>query len=93
MCQAATALQKLQVRSGVGDYWAAPHRPASLVVASCPALRPKKESRDSDRDINGLLDRGILHKGSWSETPPSCAADSGQDTAVGFATRGEEVTI
>lgn len=69
MCQAATALQKLQVRSGVGDYWAAPHRPVSLVVASCPALRLKKESGDSDRDINGLLDGGDLTQ-RFLETPP-----------------------
>ena len=28
---------------------------------SCPTLRPKKGPRDSDRDINGLLDGGTLH--------------------------------
>ena len=25
---------------------------------SCPALRPKKEPGDNDRDVNGLVDRG-----------------------------------
>ena len=28
---------------------------------TCPALRPKKEPRVSDRDVNGLMDREILH--------------------------------
>ena len=54
---------------------------------SCPASRLKKEPRDSDRDINDLLDRGILHKGSGSDTPP-CAADGRQDMAAVFNTQG-----
>ena len=68
------------------------YRPASLVVTCCPALRPKKESGDSDRSINELLDRGILHKGSWSNTPP-CVADSRQDMAVDFIAGEKEATI
>ena len=31
--------------------------PQTCKPCSCPALRPKKEPGDSDRDINGLLDR------------------------------------
>ena len=34
-----------------------------------------------------LLDRGIVHKGSWSDTPP-CVADAGQDVGTVFATQG-----
>ena len=48
---------------------------------SCPASRPKKELRDSDRDISGLLNKGILDKGSCRDIPP-CAADCGQDMAA-----------
>lgn len=52
------------------------------------ASRPKNELEDSDRDISGLLDRGILHvqnKGSWRDTP-LCIADSWQDMAATFTT-------
>ena len=38
---------------------------------SCPALRLKKEPRDSDRDINGFLDRGSYTKGPG--VTPHCA--------------------
>ena len=41
MCQAANALQHPQVRSRTRDYWAVHYGPASLVVTSCTALRPK----------------------------------------------------
>ena len=50
---------------------------------SGPALRLKKEPRDSNRDINGLLDRESL-KGCWSRTLP-VAADGGEDMAAGSA--------
>ena len=33
------------------------------------------------------LDRGILHEGSWSDTPP-CVADAGQDVGTVSATQG-----
>ena len=82
MCQAANALQNPQVRSGTRDYWAVHYRPASLVVTSCTALRPKKESGDSDRSINGLLDRGILHKASWSNTPSQIAGRTWKETSL-----------
>lgn len=45
-----------------------------------PSLKTK-ELRDSDTDISGLLNRGILDKGSRRDTPP-CAADGGQDMAA-----------
>lgn len=37
--------------------WAAPRRPARLIVAA--SRGPKKEPRDSDRDFRGLLDTGL----------------------------------
>ena len=36
--------------------WAVPHRPAK--PCACPASRPKKEPRVSNRDMNGLMDGG-----------------------------------
>ena len=38
--------------------------PQACKPCHCPALRPKKEPRDSDRDISGLLDRT-----SWAKGP------------------------
>ena len=56
---------------------------------ACPASRLKKELRDSDRDINGLMDAGayMSEARSWSDTP-LCAADSGQDMAAVFVPGG-----
>ena len=51
-----------------------------------PALRPNKEPRVSDRDVNGLMDREILHV--WSkvlEQPPTAAADVRQGMVAVFA--------
>ena len=43
------------------------------MVCTCPALRPKKEHRVSDRHNNSLI-AGRSYtpggKGSWSEAPP-----------------------
>ena len=63
------------------------YTPKACKPCSCPALRPKKETGDSNRNIQGLLDRGVLHKGSWSNTPPR-VADGGQDVAAVFAVWG-----
>ena len=64
----------------------APCRPASPVV-SCPVLRLKKEPKHSDRDINGLLDRGsCTSERKALEQHPPWTADSGQD--IVFATWG-----
>lgn len=49
--------------------------PQSCKPCRCPVSRQKKEPRDSDRDIHGLL-----NKGSGS-SPLLCVADSGQDKA------------
>ena len=35
--------------------------PQAYKASACPASRPKKEPRVSNRDINGLMDKGILH--------------------------------
>ena len=40
-----------------------------------------KKPGDSDKDINGLMDGGILHEGSWRDTPP-CSANSEQEMAA-----------
>ena len=54
-----------------------------------PASRLKKEPRDSNRDISDLLDKGSYtpEARSWSNTS-LCVADSKQDMAADFATRG-----
>ena len=36
---------------------------------------------DSDKDIDGLMDGGILHEGSWGDTPP-CLVNSEQKMAA-----------
>ena len=45
-----------------------------------PALKLKKEPGYSNRGIRGLLDGGILHKGSWNNT--LVAGDGGGDAAA-----------
>ena len=67
------------------DCWAAPRRPTKS--CSCPSSRLKKQPRDCDRDINSLLDKGILHRGSWSDNP-LCAADCRQNVVAVFTTQG-----
>lgn len=54
-----------------------------------PSLRLKKEPRISDRDINGLTDRGSYTSEvrSWRGIPPH-AADCRQDTAAIFTVDG-----
>ena len=59
--------------------------PTGLQACGCSTSRRKKEPRDSDRDISGLLDRGIVHESSWSDTA-ACVEDSGQGTAAAFPT-------
>ena len=57
---------------------------------NCHASRLKKEPRDSDRDISGLLDRisyTSAAKWSWSNTS-QCLADSRQTTAAIVTPRG-----
>ena len=63
--------------------------PAGLQALQLPSLETEieEEPGDSDRDINGLIDGGILPKVSWSNTPP-CAADSEQEIAAVFTTWG-----
>ena len=41
-------------------------------------LQVLKLPRDSNRDINDLLDKENLHKGSWSNTP-LCTAQGEQE--------------
>ena len=67
----------------VGWCWAAPHRPVSK-PCSCPALRIKKEPRDGDRDINGLLNRGSYIK--VLEQHPVCGQQSKRPAT--FTTQG-----
>ena len=65
-------------------------RPANPVI-NCPASRPRKEPRVSDRNINDLIERGSYTseaKGSWSDTP-LWMADGRQDVAAVFATEGD----
>ena len=49
-------------------------------MPASPALRPKKESGVSDRDINDLMDGESFMSEArpWSNTS-QCAADIGQD--------------
>ena len=49
-------------------HWAALH--GSTKVCICPVLRPKKEPRISNRDINGLVDGGCFtsEAKSWCDT-------------------------
>lgn len=74
--------------SSVPPCWAVPHKPASLVVTQPQDL----ESRDSNRDISGLLDSGSYtskkkKKGSWSDTPLSMT-NTVQDVAAIFTNCG-----
>lgn len=66
------AYTELFLIMALGVYWAALHRPASLVGA---VSRPKKEPRDRDRDIQGLLNKG------FENGLLLYVADSGQDKA------------
>ena len=47
----------------------------STSLSNCPAMRPKKESGDSDRDVNDLLGRESYKSEakSWRGTPPRMA--------------------
>lgn len=56
---------------------------------TCPALRPNKEPRVSNRDVSGLRDGGtfVSEARSLSDTL-LCAADDKQDTAIISATWG-----
>ena len=47
----------------------------STNLSNCPAMRPKKESGDSDRDVNDLLGRESYKSEakSWRGTPPRMA--------------------
>ena len=66
--------------------------PQACKPCSCPALRLKKEPRDSNRDISGLMDRGSYTsetKGSWSNIPPQ---QGGHGSNLCYS-REEEVTI
>lgn len=62
--------------------------PTGLQACGCSTSKRKEEPRDSDQDISGLLDRGIVHESSWSDTA-ACVQDSGQGTAAAFPTWGE----
>ena len=67
---------------------------------SCPASRQKKEPGDSDRDINGLLDRGILSlKQKFLERQPivcsrrdSCPHYSGEKETAIYRRNWHQVT-
>ena len=63
----------------------------TLLGCTCPALRPKKEPRVSNKDICGLMGAGAYtsEARSWSDTPQRAAVDGGQDMAAGFAPRGK----
>ena len=59
--------------------------PQAYKACPCPASRPKKEPRVSNRDINGLMDGGadLSEAKSWSDTPPY-GADGRQEKAAVF---------
>ena len=59
--------------------------PQAYKPCACPASRPKKEPRFSNRDVSGVMDGGAYtsEARSWSDTPP-CAVDDGQDMAAVF---------
>ena len=44
---------------------------------TCPALRPKKEPGDSNRDISGLLDRDLKH---LQQGPGACVQHTAGST-------------
>ena len=79
-------------RGYVGMCWAVTHRPAR------PVSRPKEEPRNSDREVSGLLDRGLTHlkQTGLKATPPPCMAGSrqqaGHDSNLHYS-RNEEATI
>lgn len=60
--------------------------PQTFMLCTYPALRPKKEPRDSHRDIDGLLVRGCgtSEASSWR----LCVTQGKQDMAAAFSTRG-----
>ena len=67
----------------LGVHWVACCRPASPVLVQ----RPKKEPRVSDRNINGLMDKGILHV--WSkvlEWQPTSLRSQGRGWGEGEVT-------
>lgn len=64
------------------ECWAATHRPTSL--PSCPATRPKKEPKGSNRDSSDLVERGILQV-CESKVLEEHYTDRRQDTASSFA--------
>ena len=49
--------------------------PQAHKSCSCPALGPNKKPGDSNRNIESLLDTGILHKGPG--VTPHCAQQAG----------------
>ena len=62
------------------------YSPQTCKCCNCPATRPKKEPRVSDRDISGLMDVGsyMSEARSWSDTS-LCVVDDGQYMAAVFA--------
>ena len=65
-----------------------PHRTEVCKPCSCPVSRLKKEPRYSNRDINGLLDKGTYMSEAKvpGATLPLWMAGSRQATAAVFAT-------
>ena len=58
---------------------------------NCPVSRPKKESRDSIRDINGLLDRkSYMLEAKHPRVTPPCMVGGRQDLAAIVATWGRK---
>lgn len=68
--------------------------PQSCKSCSCPAMRLKKDPRDSNRDINGSTDRGLLHvQINVLEQHPTMSGRQQKDTAAVFTLGGKEAPI
>ena len=65
-------------KSYIQECWAAPRRPASLVVAQ-PGDQRKTPEAVTETSVAWI--RGSYTKGSWSDTPP-LAAEGRQDMAA-----------
>ena len=64
--------------------------PQACTPCTCPASRPKEEPRNRDREVSGLLDRGLTHlkRMGLKAIPPPCMAGSRQDVTAIFTTQG-----
>lgn len=49
---------------------------------ACPVSRPKEEARVSNKDINGLMDRGATYPEQGPGATRHGVADGGQDMAA-----------